>query len=674
MSLIKYRPDIDGLRAIAVILVIIFHMNGSWIPGGFIGVDVFFVISGYIITSAIYPQILAKQFSFNEFYVKRIKRILPLFYVVSLSSLVFSYFLYTPNDFSSFADSWRYASSFIANIYFERLSGYFAPTSETLPLLHTWSLSIEEQFYFVWPLALLVASKYLSKKVFAVLMVFTLFSLLGYSEFLSLTQPGAGYYLIQSRGFELLIGALLSILFFYKREKGISFSKHIYQLSGIIGFASLFTLAFFLDKNSVFPGINAFWVAVASAMIIFSGESRTTLLSSFLSQKPIVLVGRLSYSLYLWHWPVLAFYRYYNDAFTARDALICGLITVVLSVASWKLIENPLRHFDLKKRWVYLFYFILPVTLSIFAAKNIASNDGYPERFTDEALRLYQTSSYTYDEEKLDQPQTEDFFPFEPYIIGDVEKPVSTFIWGDSHGGHFRSFVDELGNEFGFSSLFGGLGGCPPLLGSDLVKHGEPEAPCSTRNNELAELIVKTKPSMVFIAGRWAMYTETTRAVGEKGSRVFLGDTSDYTESIENSRRALKMGLERSIELLVSNGITPVLFEQAPSYSFKPSNCLIKSENIPWLTSDNCDLKVKDMELRQKYSNQVIKDIVKKYPEVILIPVVDILCEKEICKSQLGTVPIYSDNNHLSSQGARALARKWLINNGKVNKIEEILK
>jgi peptidoglycan/LPS O-acetylase OafA/YrhL len=129
----KYRADIDGLRTLAVLSVIIFHFNNQWIPGGFIGVDIFFVISGFIITTAIYPQILAGQFSFNQFYVKRIKRILPLFYVISIFSLVLAYLLFTPNDFVSFADSLRYASTFISNIYFERHSGYFAPTSDTMP-------------------------------------------------------------------------------------------------------------------------------------------------------------------------------------------------------------------------------------------------------------------------------------------------------------------------------------------------------------------------------------------------------------------------------------------------------------------------------------------------------------------------------------------------------------
>ncbi|WP_391088844.1 SGNH hydrolase domain-containing protein [Vibrio sp. NH-UV-68] len=660
MSNIKYRADIDGLRAVAVLIVILFHMNASWVPGGFIGVDVFFVISGYIITSAIYPQVLAKEFSFNQFYVKRIKRILPLFYLVALSSLVLAYWLYTPNDLVGFADSLRYASSFIANIYFEKNSGYFAPTSETLPLLHTWSLAIEEQFYFIWPFVLILTTRYLTPRLFGIVMSVAVTGLIAYSEYLSRVNGSAGYYLIQSRAFELLVGALLAIVIYQKRLHQLAWSKHLYQFSGIVGIAGIVWLSFFLDESNVFPGINALFVVIFSALIVLSGESKATLTSSALSIRPVVLLGRLSYSLYLWHWPVLAFYRYYFTGFTAIDALICGLITIVLSFLSWLLVENPLRHLKIKKRWVYGCYLILPIALLVTLAKNISSKEGYPERFSEPVQAMFDISSYTFDQDKHQRSQAEDAYPFEPYLIGNATQPVTAYIWGDSHAGHFRSFVDTLGKEKGFSALYGGLGGCPPLLGSDLIKHGSPEVPCSKRNNEIAIKLADLKPDMVFIAGRWAMYSETTRAVGEKGSRVFLGDTSDYTESIQNSRRALTEGLERTLEHLIANGITPVLFEQAPSYTFKPSNCLVKKKTYQWMKDESCDLPLNEMEKRQSISNRIIDDIAKKYPQVQVIPIVSMLCDDLGCKSQLGSTPLYLDNNHLNYEGARELAKLWL--------------
>ncbi len=658
MNNIKYRPDVDGLRAVAVLLVILFHMNAEWVPGGFIGVDIFFVISGFIITSAIYPQMSANEFSFNLFYVKRIKRILPLFYLVVCTSLLFAYWMYTPNDFSSFADSWRYASSFIANIYFEKHSGYFAPTSETLPLLHTWSLSIEEQFYFVWPAVLIISTRYLSKPASAAFIILSLVGLVGYSQYLTITAPEKGYYFIQSRAFELLIGALLAIVSVNKSLKGL-LPSYFLHLLGIIGLVSAIFFAWTLNESDSFPGINALWVALSTCLIILSGENQRSIVSRILSVRPIVFMGRLSYSLYLWHWPVLAFYRYYYIDFTVMDAVVCSLITLVLSVVSWRFFETMLRHLPMKKRWVYLFYLILPITISVIAAKNIARHDGYPQRFPNTALKLYNESTSSFDDQKPFLRQVEGYAPFEPYVIGDSSTPISTFIWGDSHAGHYRSFIDEMGKQENFSSLFGGIGGCPPLLGVDLLKYGEPESDCTYLNQQLARLITAEKPNRVFIAARWAMYAETTRSLGEKGSRVFLGDASDYSESVANSRRALELGLRRTITRLLENNVTPVILEQVPDYSFKPSNCWFKKELYSWMQDVSCDIDRKIVDARFAFVNQLFANLKSDFPEVQFISVTDVLCDDKLCRSKINGVPLYEDNNHLNADGARAIEAAW---------------
>ncbi|HGF7191160.1 TPA: acyltransferase family protein [Vibrio cholerae] len=660
MSNLKYRADIDGLRAIAVLMVVLFHMNADWIPGGFIGVDIFFVISGYIITSAIYPQIVNKEFSFNQFYVKRIKRILPLFYLVAMTSLVFAYWLYTPNDFMGFADSLRYASTFIANVYFEKNNGYFAATSETLPLLHTWSLSIEEQFYFIWPVVLILASRYLKPRFFGAFISILMLGLIAYSEYLARFGSGSGYYLIQSRSFELLIGAALAIRLYHRAINKKSYTKVFYHFSGIAGMATLVFLSFYLSESDVFPGLNALLVTVASALVILSGELKVSITSQVLSLRPMVLVGRLSYSLYLWHWPILAFYRYYFNSFTTTDALICGVITLILSLLSWQWVENPLRHAKLKTYWVYLLYLILPITLSVTVAKYIASHDGFPARFSAAVQNIFNQSAYTFDSDKSNREQETDSYPFESSIIGDASKPITAYIWGDSHAGHFRSFVDVLGKNQGFSALYGGLGGCPPVSGSDLLKYGKPEADCSERNDDVLQKLVELKPNMVFLAGRWAMYAETTRSVGEKGSRVYLGDETDYTESVDNSRRAFKEGLERAVSTLVQAGIKPILFEQVPSYDFDPSNCLVKKATYQWMGNISCDMPLMAVQERQASSNEILYDIAKKYPQVEVISLTSIICDDQMCKSQLNNKPLYFDNDHLNYEGAKVLAELWL--------------
>lgn len=664
MEQLKYRPDIDGLRAFAVLAVIAFHFNNQSLPGGFIGVDIFFVISGYIITSAIYPQVLAGDFSFSEFYLKRIKRILPLFYLVALVSLVAASILFTPDDFVGFADSLRYSTSFISNIYFEKQSGYFSPASETMPLLHIWSLSIEEQFYMLWPVVLILGARFLPSRVFIAGLIAAVLLLAGYSEYLSLNNYSAAYYLIQSRSFELLLGAVLAILLFIKKDKKVSFPAFIYQTSGWLGLAGLCFLFFFLNKNSSFPGFNALMVIIAAALVILSGENANGAAYRILSQPIMVFIGKLSYSLYLWHWPVLAFYHYYTIEFGLKGVLICAITTLVFSLLSWRFFEAPLRYSVIKKRQVYLFYLIIPIILSVTIAKVIANNDGYSSRFSDRVLKLYQISRSDFNDETLLKPQTQAYTPFEPYLFGDPELAsqleVKSFIWGDSHAGHLRSFVDLLGKKYQFSSLYGGLGGCPPLLGSDLIKFGRPQTPCSQSNDLLAKRIIESDVKIVFIAARWAMYTETTRAKGEKGSRVYLGDKSDYSENKENSRRAFSEGLERTIQALTDHGKRIILFKGVPSYPFYPSNCWIKKATYSWLDTLSCDNQQADVNTRFAYANKVIDSLAGKYPKLVVIDPMDILCDGEVCISKLGDTPLYKDNNHLNAQGARELAGYYL--------------
>ena len=674
MSNLNYKPAIDGLRAIAVLSVIIYHFDNNLISGGFIGVDLFFVISGYIITSVIYPQMQINNFSFVDFYSKRIKRILPLFYLVSFSSLVLAYIYYTPNDLSSFADSLRYSSSFIANIYFEKQSGYFAATSETMPLLHTWSLSIEEQFYFIWPVLLLLSSKYLSKKLFLAIVTTVVITLALYSEYLATNNTSQAYYWIQSRGFELLIGALLSV---YLQNKTMpSMPKLVFNILGYIGLVTIFLSFLLLSKESLFPGINAFIVTVAVSLIIFSTETNKKGVYLLLSHPALLKIGKLSYSLYLWHWPILAFYRYQNNDFGLKGWLICGVATIVLSILSWTFFEKPLRFKKVKTRTVYVLYFLLPLIISVATAKFIAKQEGFPGRYSNETLQIYTTAAYTFDEEKKSLPQTQLYPPFEPYIIGEPSGlKVSAFIWGDSHAGHFRSFVDELGKKYHFSALFGGLGGCPPLIGVNLLKYNKPEKECSLYNNEALTKIINSDVSLVFLAARWAMYSETTRSPGERGSRVFLGEKGDYQENVETSRKYLKEGLDNSISQLLQNNKTVVLFTQVPSYPFKPSNCLLKKSKEKNTDISNCNLPYSKIESRFSYAVSMVNDLQKKHPKLITIDLSSIICPDNQCLSQIDGIPLYHDNGHLNDNGPRVLALKYLETKQSrrlINKLSEI--
>lgn len=220
-----------------------------------------------------------------------------------------------------------------------------------------------------------------------------------------------------------------------------------WQFTGIAGMVSLAFLSFYLNENDIFPGLHALVVTIASALVILSGVSKTSIVSYILSLRPMAFISRLFYSLYLWHWPVLAFYRYYFISFTIVDAIICGVITVVLSFVSWRWFETPLRNSKIGNLWVYLFYLILPIGGIVMIAKTIVSQDGYPDRFSNSVQEIFRQSSYTFDDDKKRRPQVVDSYPFESTVIGNIKKPITAYVWGDSHAGHFRSFVDVLGKN-----------------------------------------------------------------------------------------------------------------------------------------------------------------------------------------------------------------------------------
>lgn len=637
--------------------VIAFHFNSQWLPGGFIGVDVFFVISGYIITRIIYAEMQGGKFSFLCFYIKRIKRILPLFYLVSVSTLAAAWFMLTPDDLVRLADSLRYASVFIANIYFEKNSGYFAPAADTMPLLHMWSLSVEEQFYFVWPLLLFLSVKYLPARDRNLFFILSLLVLVGVSEYAARGAEASAYYLIQYRGCELLTGALLSMLV-HGRKDALFARESTLALSGLIGGVILFTLFFSLNEESVFPGLNAALVSIATAMVILSGELRKGVLYRLLSSRGLAFIGRLSFSLYLWHWPVLVLYRYYFNAIGAQGYATCAALTFLFSFLSWKYFEKPLRYLNVRKRWVFVGYFILPIFLLVMIAKDIKRHSGYEDRMPEQARLLYKLSVSSFDGVVKNVAADSRYLPFELIPIGDEhllpDAPL-VFLWGDSHAGHFRPFIEVMGKKNGFYSLYGGAGGCPPFIGVDLIKNGRPEIECTDKNNRLLEVIKKSETSIVFLAGRWAMYTETTRSEGEKGSRVFLGDSSDYSESLENSRRAFRAGMDATIEQLIAYSKRPVLFEQAPAYPFLPSNCLVRKARYSWLSEESCDIDKASVDKRQHYANAVISEMEKKYPELIVIRLNKFICQGDVCFSELNGVPLYLDNDHLNAKGSEML-------------------
>ena len=338
----KYRAEIDGLRAIAVLPVILFHAGVGHFSGGFIGVDVFFVISGYLITSLILQDMAVDGFSTIEFYERRARRILPALFFVMLMSLPLACALLAPMDLEEFGGSLIAVSGFVSNIFFWQQSGYFSSAAELKPLLHTWSLAIEEQFYILFPAFLVTAWRF-GITVVVWLLVALCFSSLAVTHWTSLAYPSVGFYMLPVRAWELLIGVLLA---FYIREFGHFRGPRWNQWLSVLGLFCIFTSLFYFSEETPHPSLLTVLPTFGTGLLILCAVPGT-LAFYLLSLRALVGLGLLSYSAYLWHQPILVFSRHYRLGQGIGDSLTLVFLLVAIFAAawvSWKYVETPFRN------------------------------------------------------------------------------------------------------------------------------------------------------------------------------------------------------------------------------------------------------------------------------------------------------------------------------------------
>ncbi|MCC7042320.1 MAG: acyltransferase [Acidobacteria bacterium] len=333
-----YRPDIDGLRALAVLAVVLYHYGLGDVSGGFVGVDVFFVISGFLITGVLRRDIEVRGLSLVDFYHRRIRRIIPALLFMLVVALMAGYVLLMPGDYADLGESGLSAAAGAGNLHFFWNTGYFDRASDLLPLLHTWSLGVEEQFYLVWPFALALLLKVgQGRSRFPVAAIAALAAAsFAFGIHAMAADPKAAFYLPQFRAWELMIGAALAFL----PPVRMAFLAHG---GGILGLAVITWSVLALTSESAFPGWNALPPVAGAALLIWSGPDHVV--GRGLAMAPLRHVGLVSYSLYLWHWPLLVFFRHYasGEAPTTRESVVLALMAGVISWLSWRFVERPFR-------------------------------------------------------------------------------------------------------------------------------------------------------------------------------------------------------------------------------------------------------------------------------------------------------------------------------------------
>ena len=596
MSLIKYRKDIDGLRAVAVLIVVIFHADIFPLSGGFVGVDVFFVISGFLITSIIVKELNQNRFSFNNFWLRRIRRILPVSFFVLLIAVVMFSFTLSPDLFKDFGQSLVAQTFFSSNILFWEESGYFDTSALSKPLLHTWSLSVEEQFYFVYPGLLFIVHRYAQRYILPIIAILCLGSF-GLSVWGSSQFPSASFYFLPMRAWELGAGAMLALYFSNKKRPDVwkkSLKMDLFSLTGLV---AILGASLFFDEFTPFPSFYAALPVFGAIVIIWSGYEHTTIVSRLLSLRPIVFIGLISYSLYLWHWIALVFLRSLTlEMPSTLDISIAMLLAIFASIASYYFIETPTRNRELlsNKKLVYGSLVTAVILISIGLAIHLSG--GVKERMDIEFVTPIRSILIA---DCFDDKSVNDVNFCE---LGDEAKTKYSFVViGDSHSGSFISSLDELSTKYGLKGLYGGTSGCLAFLGVTPVRDEISSTRCEILSNKAAELIKKHSIKDLIIFGRWSYYTGPS-SISQKWQPIINSETRDVDQ--EHSRIVFQTQFDETIEYYKNLGVNVTIVKQVPYQTFTPTDAQFRAALYD-MNINSFAVSLKDHHESQKYPNSV---------------------------------------------------------------------
>jgi peptidoglycan/LPS O-acetylase OafA/YrhL len=656
-----YRPDIDGIRAIAILGVVLYHAALPILSGGFTGVDIFFVISGYLIGGHIFAEVRAGAFSYLRFYQRRAKRILPAFYVVLVSSLVAALFLLSPSEASDFGRSALGATLSVANIVFWHYSGYFDTRSNLQPLLMTWSLGVEEQFYVVIPLLMVVLARIRRSLLLpAILGACFLSFLLAWRELGS--YPLNVFFLLPERAWELGVGVALAVAQMSRKHRTLP--APLIQLLSVAGLISLLAPLFLLNARSPFPGVTALPSVLGTALIIALPSS--WLNRRLLSLPPLVFVGRISYSWYLWHWPLLAFLRIVSgNHLPPLAAWLALAASFVVAILSYYFIEQPCRKstrmpIPLLQRYAVVSVLLLAVCACVWVSR------GIPQRFQqlapiDRAAKLLSSDPCVIAHESL--------YLLPPCYDASDQRPAVA-LWGDSHAAALAPGLRSIAGAQGYGFIQLGHSGCMPLTGAVIYNPGTPFAArdCMNFNHRVLELLqANRRVQVVVLAGRWTDGFQ--RDVENK--RWLISDLQHPQEipTSETSKAIFTRALSASIQALQEAGKQVIVLEDVPNFDFDPLS-RVRTAKIPlrhalatWMGADEANdsgvgaLRETDSATA---ANQQLKRTLDSLHDVPLIELAPEFCPSGgQCAYRKKEQLFYSDDQHLTAEGARYALRDF---------------
>ncbi|WP_323845123.1 acyltransferase family protein [Microbulbifer magnicolonia] len=658
MSSIGYRRDIDGLRAFAILPVLFAHAGLPGFAGGFVGVDVFFVISGYLITGILAREIGEGRFSLANFYERRARRILPALFAVLIASVAVGWFVLPPEPLKELAQSVLAAVLFVSNIWFwQSTEDYFGTDAEWQPLLHTWSLSVEEQFYLGFPLLLcLLAARGRRPTLLAVAGLSALS--LGLSVWATKAQPFANYFLAPTRVWELGLGALIALGAFPRVRRA-----WLLELAAAAGIAMILASVFLYDSATPFPGIAALLPCAGAAALIWAGNQRQTAAGRLLCWRPLVAVGLMSYSLYLWHWPVLVLFRLLHGS--AELPLGLALQALALSAAlawlSWRFVEAPFRRASAqgfsRRGLVRLFGAAAALIVSVSVVINV--NKGVPARLPEPVFATYQHAIERTPEERRCMGRLPQEGLCEFGVASENDTSVDYLLWGDSHAGAFLPGFERWLQERGHSGAVAAKSACAPLLGVIRTEMGASHG-CDTFNAQVMEMLERREDlRTVILVARWALVVEGTRSPGESGPPAIMGPAAmqgapelpaDGDTAARNFALVAR-GLTETVARIRAGGRRVVIVEGIPEIPFSVPLAIVSAE-FAGAQLQAAPMR-EEVEARNRRADAIFDTLVEEF-QVQRASLVPELCRPR-CRIQANGEPLYRDDDHLSTFGAERL-------------------
>ena len=647
--MLNYRPDIDGLRAVAVIPIVLFHAGYEWISGGFVGVDIFFVISGFLISSIIQNEISQGKFSFIGFYERRLRRIIPALLTVLLATMLVGYFLLLPEEYAELAKSSMAAGAFFPNIYFWATSStYFGLDIVSTPLLHTWSLGVEEQFYIIFPVLIyLLLTRFSIKYVARIIIALLVLSLCANLFLVEIAANSKfAFYMLPTRAWELLAGVVLSLGILPKIHRPV-----IANSISLLGFVLIVLTMLRLNENSLFPGINAIWPVFGTALIIYSGTHQPTVISRILTNQLLVGIGVISYSLYLWHWPVTVYTNMYWESDYNKLFIISA--SLILAFMSYRLIETRFRKCSKTELRIGKLKEIgvLSVLVSIVCVA-ILNNDGIPDRVPKDALKHIATDTLRAGNQQCEQFTGNTKLDANICAIGTKNTLPSFVLWGDSHAQAIADALHLAALEMEISGVLVTSHGCRPLVGV----YRKSKRRCETFNNRVVEYI-NNQPSLkhVFLAGYWRI---PFTSQGYDNSNFLIVDDQTRFRSPEENRKVFKRGMQRTLDTLESSN--PVIIQDIPEIGSQFGKS-VANHFARRIWKGNTAFKELVYTTEHDSFDREFKQLLNSYSShPNFIDVNTVLCVQSKCPLRKKGQLIYADGDHLSKYGASLLAPTFL--------------